>query len=394
MKVSGVATLLLLASGASSAQTTNDPPLVVQSVECRGNRSTSCEFIRSHLNLAAGMPVDEAEIRNAQLRLSSVRNFEAVDVRLQRGTQRAAAIVVIEVTEASLITTESVAGLSSRLDSTRSVFATRVAHHNLFGGGETIDLSGVAVTPFAGDAHDEDYQVHLRYADPNLFGADHFFGIARLSWMNTRRQDIYGNFSDFEGPEIDLRVGHRFGAFSYVTFGATFRPKLDFTTGEWDGPGDFDVNVRHNHYGLNIIYGWNTEDDLYFPTRGHSFHVGAGWDFGSGSPANRSHIQYRKTWHVNDGLLTLKLGGSPSPEYRTSFEESQLLSVSYSQALQASDHLKRGRWYVEPGVGYTAGFTPDGDRIYEVGIKAGVRLDTTSFGIVDLYLMGTRDPQR
>jgi hypothetical protein len=85
---------------------------------------------RQSFDLAAGMRLDEIEIRNAQLRLSSLRNFEAVDVRLRRGAQRNAAVVVIEVTESSPITTESVAGLSSRLDATRSVFAARWAHQN------------------------------------------------------------------------------------------------------------------------------------------------------------------------------------------------------------------------------------------------------------------------
>lgn len=392
MKVSGVATLLFLASGASSAQVAENSPLIVQSVECRGNRSTSCEFIRSHLNLAAGMPVDESEIRNAQLRLSSLRNFDAVDVRLQRGAQRDAAVVVIEVTENSPVTTESLAGVSSRLDATRGVLAGRAAHQNLFGRGETLDLSVVAAVPFAGAASSEDYEFHLRYADPNLFGSENHFGVARASWINTRHRDIHGNFSDFEGPEFDLRVGRRFGDFSYFAVGVTYRP-ADWVIGKWNSTGaNFDVTVR-DEAGLNLIYGWNSEDDLYFPTRGSSFHIIAGvGDLGSASQANPLPVQFRKTWRLSDSLLTVKLGGSPSPEYRTSFEENQWLALNYARPLQAGDSLKRGRWYIEPGIS-GGGYTARGERIYEVGIKAGVRLDTTAFGIVDLYLLGTRDPR-
>jgi hypothetical protein len=390
-----MATLLLAASVTNYVHAAEQAPLRVQNVECRGNRSTSCEFIRSHLNLSEGMPLSEAELRNAQLRLSSLRNFEAVDVRLEKGAQRNSVIVVIEVTEASPIATEALAGVSSRLDATRSVFAGRLAHQNLFGAGKTVDLAVVAVTPLGGEAYDEQYEFHLRYADPNLFGSDRYFAVVRASWIDARRGDIYGNFSDFEGAEFDLRIGRRFGDFSFLTLGATFRPDPHWVTGEWDfgGATDFDVTVRDKHYGLNLIYGWNSEDDLYFPTQGYSFHIGAGWDFGSGSPANRSHIQFRKTWQLSDSLLTLKLGGSPSPEYRTTFDESQLLAVSYARPLKASDNVKRGRWYIEPGVS-TAGYTSQNDRIYEVGIKAGVRFDTTAFGIVDLYLMGSQDPQR
>lgn len=394
MKFSYVTTLLLIIGVANVAQAAEEPQLRVERVECRGNRSTSCDFIRSHLNLAAGMPLSEAEIRVAQLRLSSLRNFEAVDVRLERGSERNAVIVVIEVEEASPITIESLGGLSSRLDATRSVFAGRLAHQNLFGAGKIVDFAAVAITPLAGDAYEEQYAVHLRYADPNLFGSKRYFGIARASWVNAQHRDIYGNFSDFEGAELDLRVGRRFGDFSYLTLGATFRPNVSWITGEWhSNPGDFDITVRDEDYGLNIVYGRNSEDDLYFPTQGYSFHIGAGWDFGSGSPANRAHIQFRKTWRLDQSFISIELGGAPSPEYRVSFDEGQLLSISYARSLQASDSLKRARWYIEPGVG-AEGFTPQGERIYEVGIKAGVRLDTTAFGIVDLYLMGTQDPQR
>lgn len=395
MKVSSLATLLFLVSETASAQGTEQPQLLVEGVECQGNHSTSCEFIRSHLNLVAGMPLDEAEIRNAQLRLSSLRNFETVDVRLRKGAQRNAVIVVIEVRETSPIAMVSVAGVSSRLDATRSVFAARLAHQNLFGAGETIDLTVVARTPLAGDAYDEDYEVHLRYADPNLFGSARYFSLARVSWVDASRRDIYGNFSNAEGTELDLRIGRRFGDFSYLTLGMTYRPDARWVDGEWGSGGqDFDVTVN-DQGGMNLIYGWNSEDDLYFPTQGSSFHilVAFGGELGSISETELWPLKFRKTWQLNDGVFTVKLGGSPSPEYRTSFEESQLLSVSYGKPLSASDSLKRGRWYVEPGIS-TAGYTPQGELIYEVGIKAGVRLDTTAFGIVDLYLMGSQDPQR
>ncbi len=395
MKLSSIVTLLLAVGAVTGAHAADESQLRVENVECRGNHSTSCDFIRSHLNLSAGMVLSEVELRNAQLRLSSLRNFAAVDVRLEKGTERNAVIVVIEVTEASPITTESLFGVSSRLHTTRSVVAGRVAHQNLFGSAKTLDLAGLAATQLAGAAHDEQYEVHLRYADPNVLGSDHYFAIARASWINANHRDIYGNFSDFEGAELDLRLGRRFGDFSFVTFGATYRPDPDWLTGEWDfgGPTDFDLTLHDKYYGLNIIYGWNSEDDLHFPTRGFSFHIGAGWDFGSGSPANRSHVQFRKTWQLEPGLLTVKLGGSPSPEYRTSFDDSQLFAVSYGRSLHASDSIKRGRWYIEPGLG-TAGFTDRNEQIWELGLKAGVRLDMPTFGIVDLYLIASKDYQR
>jgi outer membrane protein assembly factor BamA len=67
----------------ASGQTTQAEPLVVQDVTCAGNQSYSCDFIREHLYLRPGAPVDEEEIRNAELRLSALRNFKSVSIRLE-----------------------------------------------------------------------------------------------------------------------------------------------------------------------------------------------------------------------------------------------------------------------------------------------------------------------
>jgi outer membrane protein assembly factor BamA len=368
-----------------------DPKLLTQDVRCRGNQATSCEFIRSHLHLSAGDVLSEDEVRNAELRLASLRNFESVSIHLEKGTARDSAIVVIDVTEASPIATELLVGMSARLESIRQVVAARIAHQNLFGAGKVADITVLAVTPYGGDAVQEDYDVTLRYADPNLFGSARYFAVASVGWQNDRHRDVHGNFSDFEGMQLDLRVGRRLGDFSYVTLGVAYRPDVDWIFGDWKRDGEFEITQRGSDYGFNIIYGWNSEDDLYFPTTGSSFHIGAGWDFGSGSPASRSHIQYRKTWPLAHGLFAVKIGGGPSPEYRTSFEESQLLALNYSRALQTSASLSRGRWYVEPGFGWR-GRNAKGDVIYEIGFKAGVRLEMYGWGIIDLYVMGSQDP--
>jgi outer membrane protein assembly factor BamA len=393
MKTICVMALLLAMPGYCAAQAIEVPKLIAQEVQCRGNQRTSCEFIRSHVHVKAGDVLNEDEIINAELRLSSLRLFESVSVHLEKGGQRDTAIIVVEVTEADPITTELLVGASARLESVRSVFAARLAHQNLFDAGKIADITAVAITPLGGDAVVETYGIALRYADPNLFGSSKYFAIASVSWQNDRRRDVHGNFSDFEGLQLDVRVGRRFADFSYFTLGLSYRPDLDWTYGAWKADEVFEINVPDNNFGLNTVYGWNSEDDLYFPTTGSSFHIGAGWDFGQGSPEHRSHVQFRKTWPLSNGFLAVKVGGGPSPEYRTTFEESQLLAVSYARPLQNNDSFVRGRWYVEPGFGWS-GRSPDGEVVYEVGIKAGIRLDMTGWGIVDLYVIGSQDPSR
>jgi outer membrane protein assembly factor BamA len=387
--------LLCLApfSFAQTDQTTDVGPLTVQEITCAGNEQISCEFIRDHLYLKAGQPLDEEEIRNAELRLSSLRNFESVKIRLEKGAQRGAAIVVIEVDEANPITTEWLLGTSSRLDSQRGVFAGRIAHQNLFGKGKFADLSAQSIVPIDGDAHYESHDVTLRYADPQLFNSSRYFAVASAAWRKRRYEDVHGNFGHLDTTQFDLSLGRRFGDFSYFTMGVSYRPGVDYIFGRWKNSGIFWVTEPDYEVTVNLVYGWSTEDDLHFPTHGSTLQLAAGGDYGSGTPDKRSHVQFRKTWASSGTFWTVKVGGDPSPEYRNSFNESQLLALTFARPIAPGDAIQRGRWYVEPGIGF-AGYAPLGKEIYEYGIKAGFRADTRLFGLIDLYVLGTADSVR
>jgi len=388
--LSSLAALLLFhvpLAGAQDEQTTGSDPLIVQEVTCAGNAHTSCDFIREHLYLQAGQPLDEEEIRNAELRLSSLRNFKSVAIRLEKGAQRGAVIVVMEVEEASPITTESLLGASSRMNRQGGVFAGRIADQNLFGKGKLADLSVASVIPISGDGYNEAYGVTLRYADPHLFDSSRYFAIASAGWRKNRFLDVYGNYNNLETAQFDLKLGRRFGDFSYVILGVRYRPNLEWTWGRWNSDGTFETEDAHPHpFSPNLAYGWSTEDDLHFPTQGTTLQLAAGGDYGS-------PIQFRKTWPTSVGFWTFKVGGDPSPEYRNTFNESQLIALSFARSVTPGDDIQRGRWYIEPGFSI-AGNTNEGDRVYEFGIKAGFRAETHMFGLVDLYVIGSVDSQR
>jgi len=382
-------------AAAQTAETIVDEPLVVQEVICTGNLITSCKFIRDHLYLVAGDALDEEQIRNAELRLSALRNFTSVNFRLEKGAARGAVIVVIEVEEASPIVREWLLGGSSRADAQRGVFAGRIAHQNLFGEGKIVDLAAVAIVPIAGETLNEAYDIALRYVDPQLLGSNRYFGVAGVRWRNRRYEDIYGNFGSIDAGQFELTIGRRIADFSYLSFGVAVRSDNDWAAGRWDSNGDFVTSnpESFSDYGLTLAYGWNTEDDLYFPTRGSTFQINVGGDYQPNEPEGRTHIQFRKTWAASGAYWTFKLGGDPSPEYRDSVGESQLLSLSYARPVAPGDNIQRGRWYIEPGFALK-GYTSSGTVFYEYGLKAGFRADTKLFGFVDLYLLGTKDGSR
>lgn len=367
--------------------------LLVQEIRCAGNQRTACDFIREHLYLRASEPLDEAEIRNAELRLSALRNFESVKFHLEKGSQRGAVIVVVEVVEANPVSMESTGGMSARMESRRGVIGGRIAHQNLFGQGKFMDLTVVAAVPSRGDAHFESYDARLRYADPQLFDSRRWFGIASAGYHKRDTQDVHGNYSRLDGAQFDLSVGWRFADFSFVTAGVSWRPNLDWEIGRWRSDGSYTVKRPDYEFSTNVAFGWSNEDDLHFPTRGSTFQLGAGGDYGQNSPSQKPHLQLRKTWHWQDAYWTFKVGGDPSPEYRSSLDESQLVALTYSRPFVAGDDVRRARWYLEPGIGGGAGegYAPGGEQIYEAGLKLGIRADSKVFGVVNLYLIGSVD---
>lgn len=382
---------LLLTTGNAMAQETYVAPRppAVEDIRCAGNTHTSCAFIRDHLYLGIGDTLDEDEIRSAEMRLSALRNFEAARIRLEKGSARGEVVILIEVEEASAVALESIAGLSSRDESMRAVLGGRIANQNLFGAGKYLDFGALAVVPLAGDEGTESYEVTLRYADPHLFDTKRWFAMASASYRKADYEDEYGNFTHAEFPQLGISLGRRFGDYSYFMMGYSTRPDLDWNFGQWKSDGTFLVDQPEGYSStINLIYGWSSEDDLHFPTRGSTFQAAVGGDYGSKSPNRRSHIQFRKTWSFWNSFWTIRAGGDPSPEYRNAFSESQLVSLTFARPLASGDEVKRGRWYIEPGINGIA-YSAGGRSFVIPGIKVGWRADTRSFGIIDLYVLGS-----
>lgn len=382
----------LFAPFASTAQTGSDNRLEIEDLQCRGNVATSCDFILGYIYLDRGDPLDETEVRNAQLRLATLRLFTSVSIYLEKGSERGKAIVIIDVVEANPLVTEWLVGASYRLGAFRSVTAGRLTHQNLFGTGKFADLTLSTTRPLNGPV-EKGYSAALRYADPRLFDSSRYFGIVTASYVDGEATSRYGNFVENTMLRFGATIGRRLWDFSYLSIGYGYRARLDQRTGRWQNDGTFELEDNHNRHAFDVLYGWNSEDDIYFPTQGSSFQTGFGWNTGSDDQDNEFHLQFRKTWAARDGFVSLKIGGDPSPEYRQTLSESQLLAVTYAQPVAPGDFVRRGRWYVEAGYN-DAGYREGGKTVSELGLKVGIRLETSTLGLIDLYILGTEDPER
>jgi len=392
MAVAAVVLFGLLAPFVSSAQPSDESRIEIEDLQCRGNVATSCDFILGYVYLDRGDPLDETEIRNAQLRLATLRMFKSVNIYLEKGTARGKALVIIEVVEAHPLVTEWLAGASYRLGAFRSVTAGRLTHQNLFGTGKFADLSVSTVQPLHGP-HQESYVAALRYADPHLFGSRRYFGIASARYVDAEATTRHGNFGENTMLRFGVMLGRRLWDFSYLSIGYGYRARLEQFSGAWQSDGTFELNDDRNRHAFDLLYGWNSEDDIYFPTQGSSFYSGFGWNTGSDDPSSELHLQFRKTWPALGGYLSLKIGGDARPEYRETFEEGQLFTVSYARPLAPGDFVRRGRWYVDVGLS-DAGYEEGGRAVSELGLKVGMRLETSSLGLIDLYILATKGPDR
>ncbi len=213
------------------------------------------------------------------------------------------------------------------------------------------------------------------------------------SYLDGESVSTYGHFGETRLVRFGASFGRRLWDFSYLTASYGYRARLDQRTGRWQKDGTFEIKEDHNRHAIDLLYGWNSEDDIYFPTQGSSFHTGFGWNFGSDDERNEFHLQFRKTWALGGGFVSLKVGGDPSPEYRQTLGGSQFLTTSYARPIAPGEFARRGRWYIEAGYD-EPGFKEGGQAIYEFGVKLGIRLETQTLGLVDLYVLGTRDPQR
>ncbi len=388
-----LAALFTFEAAAQGLDAAPSEPLRVQEVRCAGNDNTSCEFIREKLHLVAGDLLDEEEVRNAELRLASLRNFTAVHVRLEKGATRGAVVVVIGVVEADPVVTEFIAGLSDRITWKYSQLGARVAHQNLFGTGKYAELGAVAFVPLQDDPNFEAQSVFLRYADPQLFDSRRWFAQASVGWSKRDSATEDGSFTHYESPQLSASVGWRFADFSYLTLGTTWRPGVKQVSGLWYGDGTFQVKDESERIEntADITYGWNSEDDLHFPTRGSALQFGLAVRLrGNEGVRVGGGIQFRKTWSATGGYWSIGLGGEPSNEYRGSFYESQLIAFTYARPVEPGPNIRRGRWYIEPG--FDIGFrTPEGDTRYGAGLKVGWRAETRQFGVVNLYILASTD---
>jgi outer membrane protein assembly factor BamA len=350
--------------------------LTIEALRCQGNATTSCRFILGYVYLAAGDAVDEDEIQSATLRLSQLRNFKQVDIHLEKGSQRGKVILVVDVQEARPLLMQSVLGFVSLGGGDSEVLAGRLTDVNLFGKGKILDLLAQTQIPLAGPTQ-QAASVKLQYFDPQLLSATKYFLGTGVGFLDSHQSLDNGNRFDAHVFDANLTLGHRFGAFSYVTAGYDYR---FISNAVCSRLGDGTPQSYRSRSSLQVGYGWRS-DDPYFPTHGSQFQLTLGKN---AMGCQNFELFFLQTWAVADrGYLSFSI---------QQLSAAVIYAHDFTMSL-GSPSVRHARWYVEPGVWYL-GYSTDGQRDWEAGMRVGVRLDTPGLGIVELFAFGVTDWHR
>jgi len=265
----------------------NFNPLIVDGLVCRGNDATKCSFITKKYYQNVGDLVDPDEIADARLRLGTLQQFRSVSIVLEKASQRGRVNVVFIVNEANNIQFR-LNGRYSHSDRSLvkdNIFGLNagVTNFNFLGSGKQLsfDVSGSYVNTsydqnvsayFGDESNSKNNNLRLEYYDPHLLGSVNYYFVAGLLLSQTKREEAMvregtdNNVAnnDFESYHYNLSFGRRFGAHSYAAVnvaGAKFKGDIASITDSSFSPA------------FSLEYGWDSRDDLIFPTEGSSFSV-------------------------------------------------------------------------------------------------------------------------
>jgi hypothetical protein len=390
--------VLLLISWPCVAPATDAPDPaspMVEGIECNGNSTISCELIRARSAIAVGRELDDQEIESARLRLEALPNVRTVRIHLIKGSRRRWVVVVIDVREASPLTTAFSAGTLGQLGQSAvlETLAARITDHNLFNSGKVLDLAMVGAWPI-GNGNGQEYATRLQYIDPQLFGSRRYFLVvggfystASFAFATSPYGQFFPNGFQNSGAGFDSSVGMRFGTYSYVTVGYRYLYLRNTSSNNQYLTSDGVLTTLSAAPGsvLLLTAGRNTEDDPFFPTRGWLLHAyGA---VGADSRDNFIGVTWRATWRAGaNAFWTVQT--RPFDDFRSLFDGDLGVSIAYSHTLFADGLAgRRSRWFVGPGV--TDLKHSLGPHYLEVGVKAGVRFETRYLGTVNLYVIAT-----
>ncbi len=260
--------------------------LMIDDIICRGNKNTQCSFITNKYFQRIGEYVDPEKIADARLRLGTLFQFRNIRILLEKSTEKNYVHVVFEVEEADHIqysfhssfgidkSEVLSSGYSFDIKSRNLGLSAGVTNFNFLGTGKELNLdlnlgSRKRESDYSNvgsyDSQNDWQSITLNYFDPHLFDTKQLYLNASINAykskyaydLDVQSEDSYDGKIEYDNYQGLISLGRRFWSNSFAELSVS----------------DIE-NVRTSK--VSISYGWDSRDDLIFPTTGNYFRSSLG----------------------------------------------------------------------------------------------------------------------
>ncbi len=301
--------LSLISVSVFAEEESTSSSLIIENIICHGNKKTSCEFIKKNFLQEIGEVLDSNEVTDARLRLGSLLRFKHVRVQLDKGSEKGKIVVAFIVKEAgqyqlgidlSYLRYHDTGKWPQHIDGYLQLPTVTLTDLNVFGSGKivSLELRGVRTRSRSSKEYDEDRtgtEYTVNYFDQNLFGSKNYY----LNFLSSVKS--YG-FDEFRDPLVEEE--------DFVTLSDdeyTNRTETRFEFGRrLDDGAYFEIAAYTDEDYYGFSYGWNTEDDAVFPTRGSQFKISSSNPF----DIDKALIYYKKHFDFRKGRIVSVTGAS------------------------------------------------------------------------------------
>lgn len=366
----------IAAMGAANAQEFEPDELIIDSIECVGNAATDCEIIKSEIYLNPGERVNEEELRNSKIRLQLLGLFKEIDLTLKKGAEPGHVVLTVAVVEDSPYFSET--NITNRYGNFSGFtlgLSYKIGHRNVFGKGKILQGSIYPIGLF--DSDNETYSGGIEYIDPHLFGHKKYYfstGISHFFVNDVEESDYLATTKN--STTYKLNVGRRIFDFSHIAVGVINRQSTVLRRDQKTDPFK-ETNDHGTSYTLN--YGWNSEDDTYFPTEGSLFETTYyRSEYGGGGSANTS---FKQNWLVSSkNIIALHLDDTFIPDFNNYHDVGLGLEWAHQQRRnQTGSNITDARFYLMPKVSYNSN-----SDYWNESAEFGYVMDTKNLGVIKL----------
>jgi len=360
-------------------------PLLIESIVCYGNERTSCEQIQEALSVNVGETLNHASIKESKMRLALIGEFEDVEIRLSKGSERGKVVVTISVKEIFPWSFNLSGTIVQPQAHPLGLVDVSATHLNLTG--ENDPLQFHARTNWGYVLSDS--TSNLSRSHNILFRTD--YTRPKLGWDPLFAQ-IGLNAGRGQGPPYSEAQEGRIGFSADATLGVVILDVSKLAVSFSSPIGGYTLIDRERAtFGISLLR--DSQDDPNFPTEGSVFQIDLRWtppidakdeeEFYGETFDNRRfnlNIAYLKHWSLAaHHVLSIRLGVINTINQFFNNSESPALGMRYTYRTKQFDPsglISNSELYLEPGLFVTS-------RETGIGARLGSSLQTR-YGIVNL----------